>query len=308
MSLAGLLAAVSSKPTTKIPPTNDPILAQIRPSGRSIAELTVKPSGGDFTTLADAAAAVGPIQAARMAAEGTQRVTPNYRVDIIVDPKPGGYVGNINVPQFSAWYGNGPRGSVYLQQDTAEPVPLLGVLATNGLTYWEGIDVIMLYQDVYIGGSPKYPVHGVNRRTSIYASCTLDASPKGPTATPFGSDGVDGGTTLFYDLDFLGGNTNVHGEAATRVPQTAMYVDCRSPAGVINWNALNNVAVDELWVVGGDLYGVRLEGNASRLHLDPDTVIGAGGVVKPVGSQDANTSWPVPVGGLSAADRAYYGL
>lgn len=307
MSLVGMLAAVSSQPTSLVPPTSDPIVAQIRPNGRSIAELTVAPSGADYTTIKAAATAAGVLQAARMAAEGTARITPNYRVDIIVEP--GTYIGEVTSPQFVAYYGNGARGSVILNQDVNAALPLVGVLATAGNIYWENIDIVELLETPYVqvGGVdyPKYPVHGINRGTSVFVGCTLEH--KRAAGTPYGSDGVNGGTTLFYDVDMLPGNTNLHGEAATRVPQTAMYVDCTS-AGTVNWNALNNIAVDHLWVVGGNVYGVSLAGTASRLHLDPATVVGAGGITKPTGSQDADTNWPIPIGGLSATDRAYYGM
>lgn len=307
MSLVAALAGFSSVPASKIPPPPDSVIEQIRPNGRSIAEILVAPQGGDFTTMKAAAAAIPAIQLAKRTAEGCPILTPNYRVDVIV--KPGIYGEEVASPQFVAWYGDGPRGSIQLQQYPTAELPLVGVLTTAGNIYWEGIDVVELYQDSYVqvGGKdyPKYPIHGTAYGTSIFTRCTLD-SRKAAGATPCGSDGIDGGTILFYDCDMTG-NTNNHGEAGTRVPQTTMYVNCRN-TGYVNWDALNAVAVDHLWVVGGNVGGVSLAGTASKLHLDPATIVGAGGVTRPSGSQDDDTDWPIPLGGLSAADRAYYGM
>lgn len=285
-----------------LPETSDQLVRDIRPNGRSIGTYRVKPDGsGDFTTITAAVGAAIALQNTTRIAEGIPWVTPNHRVDIIVSP--GDYVGEFATGPFLAFYVDGDYGDVTLRQ-VPNAGGFLGTVANSGNTYFEGFHIIVDYQASYPGGNPKYPVHAINSGTNIWVGCTFEHKG-GPTLTPYGSDGDDGGTTLLYDCVLLPGNTNCHGWAWTRVPQNMIYVDCISQ-GVVNWEALNNIAVDHLWVIGGNVFGIKLEGNASKLHRDPATVVGAGGINSP--STDNNVNWPIPYGGLSAANRTYWGL
>lgn len=303
MSLLALLAGAAGNggpgaPLDQRPPTEDALLVSLRPNGRSIGTLTVGP-GKQYANIKDANTAAKALQTTTLAAEGQSNLTPNYRVDVLVDP--GTYVGEVVAGRFVAFYAAGP--GALLKQNPGATTPELGVLTTNGDTYWEGINITQ--DDEPDTNRPKYPIHAVNRGTSIYANCTL-TNNESEVTTPFGMDGYDGGTTLLYGVTMGPGGTNAHGWDNTRVPQTMIYVDCTTPS-TVGWNALNNVAVDELWVVDSSVRGVVLAGNASKAHVS-GTTLGDLGFSGPAGSLDADTAWPVPVGGLSAADRAFYGM
>lgn len=284
------------------PVTTDPMVQSLRPNGRCIGTIRVAADGSkDYTNLRTACAAALTMQTNKRATEGNPPLNPNYRVDVIVYP--GTYTGEIAPSPFVGFYLEGSPHSAVLNQILGVG-DYLGVIANNGNTYWEGIDIVELYQASYPNANPKYPVHAVNSGTNIWVNTTFDHQG-GAGMTPYGMDGADGGTTLIYNCVLKPGNLNCHGWAHTRVPQTMMYVNCTSE-GTVNWNALNDIAVDHLWVVGGSAKGIRLEGAASKLHRDPATVLGIDGVVSP--STDNNTNWPVPYGGLSATDRAYWGM
>lgn len=304
MSLLAILAAgtgggTPGTPLDQRPATDDTLLQSIRPNGRSIATLTVGP-GKQYANIKDANTAAKTLQTARLAAEGQATLTPNYRVDVLVDP--GTYVGEVVAGRFVAFYATGP--GALLKQNAAATTPELGVLTTNGDTYWEGINITQ--DDEPDTNRPKYPIHAVNRGTSIYANCTLTNNEPDVT-TPFGMDGYDGGTTLLYGVTMGPGGTNAHGWENTRIPQTMMYVKCASPS-TVGWNALNNIAVDQLWVVESNVRGVVLAGTSSVAHIAPSNTLGDLGVSLNGASQDVNAAWPVPTGGLSAADRAFYGM
>lgn len=301
MSLLALLAATSGEAmgggtVDPLPATADATLRAIRPNGRRIGLLTVG-AGKDYANIKDANAAAKALQTTRLAAEGASNLTPNYRVDVVVDP--GTYVGEVVSGRFVAFYANG-SGVLLKQNPTGTPA--LGVLETTGDTYWEGINITQ--DDEPDAFRPKYPIHAQGKGTSIYANCTLTNNESDVT-TAFGMDGYDGGTTLLYKVTMGPGGTNSHGAVGTRVPQTTMYVDCVTPG--VNWNAMNDIAADHLWVVGGIVNIVSMAGVASTMHLDPATVV-SGSSTPVSGSKDARTDWPVPVGGLSASDRALYGM
>lgn len=309
MSLLALLAATAggdgpTPPTDPRPEPADETIAAIRPDGRRIGLLTVAPTGGDYTTLKDAATAAAAIQTAKMSAESAPTKTPNYRVDILVEP--GHYVGDFTVPAWTAWYATDPtRGATTLTHTVGGPSPSLGTINTLGGIYWEGIDLTRAVDAP--GVDPKYPIHASSvGGTSIFARCTLDnkdsASPGGTTA--YGQDGSDGGYALLYDCDLTPGGTNAHGWAELTIPQTQVYVNCRTP-GALSWSDLGAGIADELWVQGCTAESVACAGAATVLHLAGSTISGA---VTAGGTQDAATGWPVPAGGLSPRDRAHYGM
>lgn len=273
----------------------DATIAAMRPTGRRIGVLEVAADGSKpYTNVRTACTAAGIIQSQRMADEGAAVVTPNYRVDIVIYP--GTYA---NSPKPSAWvaiYGTG-SGEVTVIQDL--PNAELGTVTPNGSIYIEGITFI---KDAEVAGPlPKYPIHNVNAGTSIFADVVFDNRVS--SGTSYGSDGADRGYTVLYKCSLVGG-VNAHGWATTLAGQQIAFVDCTAN-GSVGWDALNNTAPDECWVVGGAVGSITVAGAATTLHRDPATVV-AGSVAAPI--QDANTSWPVPVGGLSAYDRAFYGM
>ena len=312
MSLLTILAAATTggvvtppPPTDPRPATDDPILAALRPNGRSIGTITVGPTG-DYATIGAGRDAALTLQAASLASEGRTVPTPNDRVDILVEP--GIYDEVLWIPggKWFAFYAADPTQTTRLEHHNAAGVSTgdLGTLATNGAIYWEGIDVSLEKVAGQESNWPKYPIHHVGDRTSIFAACTLNAySASAVALTPIGMDGVNGGTTLLYDVALGTGATNMHGslDNSAATAETMIYVNCTSPS-TINFQGM--VASDgDLWVV--DCTAATISANNATLHVSGST-----GTVTLAGSatQDTNAAWPVPTGGLSAADRAYYGM
>lgn len=313
MSILALLAfATTGTPT---PPTAidlrpapaDATVALLRPSGRSIATLRVGPTR-THTTIGSAITAAQAAQAAQLSTEGQATITPNYRVDILVDA--GTYVETITTPKWVGVYAVDPTpGATVITHTNPAGVPtsVLGTLATAGALYWEGIDIHLDKPFGEEGNWPKYPVHHVSSRTSIFARTRFrtrtTAGAIGAGLTTFGTDGAGGSTTVFYDCDFDGGGTNNHGWPGNTAPQTWAYVDCTATHGV-NYSALGGSLADEVWVKGGSVGSVDVDGSGTVTHLAP----ASGATLTTTGTQDARTDWPIPTGGLSAIDRAYYGM
>lgn len=273
----------------------DQIIASMRPTGRRIGVIEVAADGSKpYTNLRAACNAAATIQSQRMAAEGVaSTITPNYRVDIIVHP--GVYRNSPKPPPWAAIYGYG-SGLVTIYQDL--PNAELGTLTPNGAVYVEGVTLV---KDGEIAGPlPKYPIHNVNAFTSIFADVVFDNRMGG---TAYGSDGADRGYTVLYKCGLIGG-VNAHGWAFTLAGQQIAFINCTANSSV-GWQALNNTAQDECWVVGGSVGSIEVTGSNSVLHRDPASVV-AGSITAPI--QDARTDWPIPIGGLSTYDRAYYGM
>lgn len=287
----------SPLPVDLRPAPLDATIAAMRPSGRLLDTLTVAPDGSeDYTTISAAVAAANSLQAAQLTADGVTVRTPNHRVDIIVHA--GSYVESIVLPAWVALYGVG-SGLVTVTQDNTNPQ--LGTVTPSGSTYIEGIKFVKNWQNADTVPLPKYPIHNVNNHTSVFADVVFDNQLGG---TAYGADGADYGYTVLYKCGLIGG-TNAHGWDYTLAGQQIAYVNCTANSSV-NWAALNNTAPDECWVVGGSVGSISVTGTATVLHKDPATVVS--GSVSAAGAQDSNTAWPVPTGGLSAYDRALYGM
>lgn len=272
----------------------DQTVASMRPTGRRIATLHVAADGSrEFTNLRVAAAAASTIQSQRMTAEGVTTKTPDYRVDIIVHP--GSYVASPVLPSWVGLYGHG-SGVVTVRQDL--PNAELGTVTPSGDTYVEGITFIK--DEEITGPLPKYPIHNVNKGTSIFADVLFDN--RASNGTSYGSDGANNGYPVLYNCGLVG-SVNAHGWDYTLSGQQIAYIHCTAN-GSIGWAALNNTAPDECWVVGGSVGSISVTGAATKLHRDPATIV-SGAVT---GTTDSNTAWPIPRSGLSAYDRAYYGM
>lgn len=312
MSLLALLAASAGGPATP-PAATDPrpaapdaTVAAMRPSGRCIATLRVGPTR-THATIGAALTAAQAAQAAQLATEGQVTATPNHRVDILVDP--GTYSEVIVTPAWVALYAVDPTPGATILTHT-NPAGLstsdLGTLATAGALYWEGIDIHLNKPAGEEANWPKYPVHHVSSRTAIFARTKFRTRTTtgaiGAGLTTFGTDGAGGSTTILYRCDFDGGGTNNHGAATNTTPQTWAYIDCTATHGV-NYNAMSSIA-DEVWITGGSVGSVTVAGAGTVTHRDP----ASGATLTTTGTQDARTDWPIPTGGLSATDRAHYGM
>ncbi|WP_295034579.1 hypothetical protein [uncultured Microbacterium sp.] len=298
---------------------DDPLVMQMRPDGRRVGLVTIAADGsGDFTTFAAAIAHGQSLQAAALTAAGLGplQMTPNFRCDYLVKPgaytpAPGDWGGGI--PPFSAFYAVDPTPGATTLRWGLEP---------SGGFWWEGIDIVNV--DNNGAFDPKYAIHQHAGATSIITRCTLtnEAPAAGGYPTPIGMDGETGATHVMHDVEMsTGAYTNLHGLIGGTGPlagMTIVYSQCRFPTGSLYFDTLNDADGTEMWVVGGSADTAGLKGDKSTLHLDPATVLARttgsyAGHVKADGSPatgttDGRTDWPVPTGGLSARDRAYYGM
>ena len=226
-----------------------------------------------------------------MTAAGLRRdqITPNFGLCYLVSP------GTYNDPIEDAL----PLWSAFYATDTTRGSTVVNYGLSAGPLYWEGIDVT----NVDVGAfDPKYPFHLNVANTTIITRCTLSnpSESAGGRPTSVGTDGQEGGTVVVHDATFLLGGTNQHD-----VP-TLVYSQVLSPVQAVGGGPALSSRQSEVWVVGGSVAGVTV-GGTGVLHLDPSTVL-TGPVNNAGGTSDSRTDWPVPVGGLSATDRAYYGM
>ncbi|MBS0231733.1 MAG: hypothetical protein JSS52_11330 [Proteobacteria bacterium] len=311
-----LLAAAGTASAVEDPrPTVDDMLVMsMRPEGRRVAVIRIAGDGtGDYTTFKAAVAAGAAAQSAALTAAGLTagQVTPNFRVDYLVGPgvytsAPGDWSGVIH--PFAAFYAT----------DTTPGATVLrwGVEPDGGL-YWEGIDIVNV--DNAGAFDPKYPIHLHADATSIITRCTLtnEAASSGGYPTPLGVDGDRRATLVVHDVTMTTGvYTNIHGPTGTLTPgMVTVFSDCTFTGGDLHWWALDDTDPSEMWAVGSTAHGVKMLGAATVLHSDPGNTlavapvhVATGGGALTTGTTDTRTDWPVPVGALSAGDRARYGM
>lgn len=277
---------------------SDGTVQMMRPNGNRLARLVVAPSGGTHTSITAAVTAA-------VALQGADGPHPERRVDVWV--KPGTYPGHIALPPWVALYAQ--PGTVTVTTTNGDG---LGTLETSGDCYVEGIT---FDRSPYSGEgtaptNPKYPLHHVAARTSVFAGCTFttSATASGGYPSAMGADVIGGTTTVFYACDFTttaAGQlaTNFHGWSDNTSPLTVIYAKCLSN-GTINHNTLNSGQPDQAWFVGNEVGSVRVLGSSAKVHLSGNTLATTpdfGGA-----TTDATSNWPVPVGALSTADRAHY--
>lgn len=316
MSLLAILAGgrTAAAPAASTPPPGtavdpdalptpaDTMTAQLRPTGRSIGTLRVGPTRA-YKTLPEAAAKAKNIQSATMATEGATTLTPNYRVDIIVDP--GVYdqgMQGLVIPEFTAWYA---------ADTTPHSTTVVDGLNQGANVYWEGVDIERRINGLW---EPKYAFHFQVGGTTILANCRLTNSDpaSGGAGTWAGMDGSNNGALLFYNVDGVVGTptltqgTNLHGAATNTAPNTVMYVDCTSN-GALAWSDLGSGQASQVWIVGTSAQGIVADSYApsATIHLAPSSVVTANSWN---GALDTRADWPIPVGGLSPYWRAQLGL
>lgn len=296
-------------PTTPALPTVDAVTMSIRPTLPPTGTIVIAKDGtGDYTTFAQAYAAVPYIsaRATKMAVLGLTQPDPRCRVDILV--KPGTYTeaNTGTVPGAVAVYALDPTpGSTVLE---------CGQENDGSHLYWEGVDI----HNVGTGAEPKYPfhLHQYTGATNIFARCTLDNlnAQSGGGDTPFGVDGDPGSTLLMHRVTFASGQyTNIHGWTTWTAANsmTTIFNECGYPTGSLYWNSLNDNSPDDVWVQKCDALTAGCVGAATNLHISPDTTLtGYPGATYSArtGTVDSRTDWPVPYGALTAAQRTTYGI
>ena len=308
-------------PSDPRPVVDDPLVMAMRPSGRRVGLVrTALDGGGDFTSLADAIAYGQSLQAAALAESGLATLTPNFRVDHLVDP-------GVHTPDGSGWDGSIPAFMGFYATDPTPGSTRVEWGLEGGGFYWEGIDVTAIDPTADpTAFDPKYPFHlHAGRSTTIITRCTLTNARLhgGGGDTPIGMDGLNGATLVMHDVALAtGAYTNLHGELGTPAPSwepmDVVFSRCRFATGSLYHSTLYDPDQTEMWVVGCTADTAGLKGDRSVLHLDPATVLARttgsyAGHTKLDGSAatgltDSRTDWPVPTGGLSARDRAYYGM
>ena len=300
--LAGLLAR-RPEPTTggastdPRPVIDDPIIMAMRPNGRRIATLRVGPARS-YTTIQAAVDAASALQIAKRAEEGVTVWTPDYWVDIIVDPGEYG-PGPVRAERFQAFYSAGG-----VKGDT---VVMDGSLDTQGNIYWEGIDLIPVTPELY-----KYPIHHAGPGTSVFARSRLEHLGVGSNGYPtaFGMDGGYGpDTTVIYDCWLGPGGFNAHGSLGSGTyPGPEHFVLANSymqgGGGFSSWDG-GTVGSDEQWIVNSNVNDVGGSA-AGGTHLGGTTV--RSGSINPAGPVDYSSDWPVPIGCVSAYWRNYWGM
>lgn len=295
--LATPTAPTPAASTDPRPVIADPVVMQMRPNSRCIATLHVGP-GREYPTLLSTTAAVAEIQEQRRRAEGTPYLTPDYRVDILVDP--GVYEDDwIETQRFLAVYAaDGQRGSVILRGPDARWDP-------EGVSYMEGVTIETTTPTDGTYGS-KYPVHLGAKQTHIFTRGSLIANNTAAlgSGSSIGTDGQDGGFVVLHDMTLVG-STNQHGWelAKMTVPMTLVYskVDCN---GAIGYGALSDERADEVWFVDCSAQHIGTSGAQVISHIARTTYVATGFE----GVTDTRDDWPIPIGGLSARDRAHYGM
>lgn len=309
MLIGGAAPPTDPEPPRELPPLpeRDATTMAMRPDVEPLATYVVALDGtGDYDNLNTAAKAAKDRQDVACAIKGIPAPTPRERVEIRV--KPGHHVADMR--DLGTWVSviatDPTPGSTSLTNSAAGPWAG-GTIAPGDGVYWEGIDL----HDVPGGYDPKYPAHpSLGGGTLILTHCSFDnRNPgSGGGAWTVGTDVGAGCTVVLHDVDLVSGRTNQHGWQANTAPITLVYSQVRSPKGEVDLWDQGSGQPDEIWVVGCDVQGVRVQAPNGIQHLDPATRIGSLGVVSNAATRDTRTDWPIPTGGLSARDRARYGM
>ena len=280
----------------------------------SIATIRLSKTGGDASTFQDAVVLASNRQDAYLYSVGRSQATatPNDRVTISVEP--GEYTEPVStvLPPFLSVVASDPTpGKTSIHY---------GLEVTGGL-YWEGVDVVN--PDTIPSFDPKYCFHVHAGSTMTFTRCTMTnkATKSGGYPTPIGMDGGQGATLLLHRVTLLSGvYTNLHGWglggwSASKPGMTVIFNECSFEGGSFYYDSLNDSTNDELWVQNCTGRAVGLGGKSTTAHVagstldTPPTVTSVqtnqSGVL---GKLDSRSDWPVPHGGLSASDRAAYGV
>jgi len=292
----------------------DTITPQVRPPESSHAATIVlaKDGSGDTTTFPAAIDLAVAKQYAWIAAHGRTQATPNDRV--LISVKPGTYGEPVSraLPTFISVVASDPTpGATAIEY---------GLEVTGGL-YWEGVDVVN--PDTVPSFDPKYCFHVYAGSTMTFTRCTMTnkATKSGGYPTPIGMDGEQGATLLLHRVTLLSGvYTNLHGRglgawSASKPGMTVIFNECSFKGGSFYYDSLNDSTKDELWVQNCTGRAVGLSGKSTTAHVagstldTPPTVTSVQTSMSGVlGKLDSRSDWPVPLGGLSASDRATYGV
>lgn len=320
-SLAALAGAVGAVAASTIPdntlyplPDRGPAVRDLRPRrlGRVIAQYHVKADGaGDYTSIAAATTAAAALQTSRRTAEGSTILTPRYVVEVIVHP--GTYVQadplelRPFVPVVAA---TSTPGAVVISSGSMGG-SRLGTLNSTSDYYIEGVDVVRGGADPATNGKYCHHIALASHQTGVAVACRFytDTINTGGGWTCAGMDGSPGATVAYYACEFWSrqagtyapGGTNLHGPTggapSGSIPADTIFAGCT--AGAVGYNALGNLAADDVWVDGGTYTSVTASGLLTDLHH-----AGATGAMTAQGAVIANLDgMPVVRGGMSPRQR-----
>jgi hypothetical protein len=281
-------------PQTTYPTTADAIILAARPTGRTIATLTVDTrfdgSATNFhligdaltqaATLQDAAIQQGSLAPGEFSTLGSPR-GPDYRVDIIVAA--GTYTEELGAGSWVNLVGaTGDPDDVVIQTNATGG----GVFHPFGPLYVEGIRFNALTNGGAPDTGPKYPVHLTTGGpgAAVFVACKFISTNPGGSGS-FGMDGGGGLFVYFYDSDFSapGGVMNLHGGTGNTTPVVVVWENCTNN-GDFTYSE-DGSATDDVWLIGS-----------------------TGGALDTTGAVTEHTAGtpPRPAGALGALGQSYY--
>lgn len=120
-------------------------------------------------------------------------------------------------------------------------------------------------------GTGTYSIHHHGSGLTIFERVTLDNPDKGS----IGMDGDEGSDTWLIDCTIannVGGSdlvTNMHGAPDNTAPLRLVYDNCDTNGLGVNYNSLDSGQDDELYVIGGSVPLVYVNGSATTAVIDP---------------------------------------
>lgn len=291
-----MLMAALPLETMALPPTDDPVLRQMRPKVEAVAMKDDQTVRGAITAAAEARTA----QLASLT--DAERVQPQNRTSIVIPKGVHDGKGLTEVRDVNLFGVTGNPADVEIRSDVKGAG---GTIHALGALYVEGIT--LRTEPGADGTGPKYPLHvtWVERfcrfiHTTVFANCRFVAntSYSGPPGNVMGMDGAEGSYTLFYKCEFKGNGTNMHGATGNKKPLTLLYVKCSGTS--IGYSDLGAGTADNIYVIDCEFPSVDIDGKNTTLYLSEGSKIGKVNATKVVKASD----WPMPTGGLSPDDQA----
>lgn len=310
--------ATTTPRTFTLPTIDDPTVMTMRPTSH-VGQVLLG-EGGE-ATIFDAFKKALAIQELHQAVKGLTTPTPATRVVIGVAP------GVYTTPDWTRALDPSTPGvergwvppfvDVIALEPTRDATTLeWGFGPSGGAHYWEGVNIRVPKTGQW---EPKYPIHLSNQGTNIFTrvSLTTDNVTSGGGGTSIGTDGDNGGCVVLHDVRMSGG-TNQHGWPSITEASTCVYSRVTTPLNHGLGFADNNGVETQGWFIDCTTGSLELAGSAAHMHVNNCP---AATVSQPVIRGDGYTwdgtisstlddrrDWPIPTGGLSARDRAHYGL
>lgn len=247
MSLLGLLASGAANPVYGLYSSSMP--------NRHAAILEVG-TGREYATINEA------IAAATAAISGSQRA--------LVKVWPGTYTEQVGAaPHVDIAGASGDPSDVVIQH--ACPTGF-SPLNTNGGPIWIGGVTAKVLTYSTRTGSGVYGVHHRGEGLSIFERVLFDQADN---IGAIGMDGGSGSATWLIDCEDLNSDahadltTNMHGTGSNDAPLLLVFDGFTSNGRGVNYNGLGSGQADELYVQGGSVARVNVQGAGVIAHINP---------------------------------------